>query len=160
MRNESVWKNFPENLHGRVAPNIIVCDHSLYENAAQWARWFSSFKYCQVFLAHLIHLLAWCCSGRLLPLGLRQKEGIQNTSYPYWLLKTVNLRVYSRDIWRNAAVRDDTLSILTAGVCWMTWWSPAKCCIQTVINLKYHKHRMYVPVLIKIFCFPFRCYFI
>lgn len=48
-------------------------------------------------------------------------------------LKTANLWVYSRDLWKNYTPWYSFLFILGAIVCWMTWWSPTKCHIHTVI---------------------------
>jgi len=47
-------------------------------------------------------------------------------------------------------------SFMSAGVYWMTWWSPTRCHIQTVmINMKSHRHGMYLllPVALRPFQF-------
>jgi hypothetical protein len=34
---------------------------------------------------------------------------------------------------------EDIFSIMTAGVCWMTWWSPTECYIHTkIINMNWY----------------------
>ena len=101
---------------------------------------------------HLPRPLAWSCSTRLLPLGLRQKQGIRNISCQYWWFKTANSGVYSRDLSGNATAGYDKLSMATAGVYWTSWWSFTKCHIKTLmISMNYHGHILYLLVLIIFF---------
>jgi hypothetical protein len=110
---------------------------------------------------HLARPLAWPCSNRLLPLGLHYKQVIRNTSCQYWWPKTMNSGVYSKNPQRNATMCYDSLFIATAGVYWMTWWSPLKCHIQTITTeMNSQGHRTHPIGLIKFFHFSLKCYFI
>ena len=55
----------------------------------------------------------------------------------------------------------DSVSIVTAGVYWTTWWSPKKYHIQTImIQMNSHGHGIYLLVLINFFQSALKCYFI
>jgi hypothetical protein len=59
--------------------------------------------------------------------------------------------VYSREPQGNATCYD-SLSIVTAGAYWMTWWSTTICHIQRVmIQMIPHGHGMHSILLIKFF---------
>ena len=104
---------------------------------------------------------AWPCSNRLLPLELCYKQVTRNMSCQYWWLKTLNSGMYSKNPQGNATTWYDSLSITTAGVYWMTWWSTSKCHIQTIMTeMNSHGHGKHPIVLIKCFHFSLKCFFI
>jgi hypothetical protein len=76
------------------------------------------------------HLLTWSFSTRLLSLGLRQKQNVQDMSCQYWWLETANSGVHSRNTSWNPMCYGN-YAVSTAGVCW-TKRSPWWCHIQTV----------------------------
>ena len=95
-----------------------------------------------------------------IPLGLCHKQSIWKRSYKYLWLKTVNLGMFSKALQENATTCFDILSIATAGVYWMTWWSPTKCHIQTVmINMNAHENGIFLSVLIKCLHSSLKCFF-
>jgi len=78
-------------------------------------------------------------------------------SYQFWWLKTANSEMYARNPPKTAVTCYDIPSTAIAGLYWMTWWSPAKCHIQTVIiNMNSHGHvsanvNKLFPLCLKIF---------
>jgi uncharacterized protein with PQ loop repeat len=68
--------------------------------------------------------------------------------------------VYSRDPYKNATC-NNVFSITTSGAYWTTWCSPTKFHIQAIlINTVSHGQETYLPVLIIVFNFVLKCYFI
>jgi len=55
----------------------------------------------------------------------------------------------------------DSLFIATAAVYCMTWWSPSKCHIQTIMTeMNSHGHWMYPIVLMKFFHIYLKSHFV
>ena len=131
----TVWNNCSRSRYFHASP----------QDSISWPTHFS-------FRRHFLTLpLAWPCNTKLLPLGLRYKQSMRNTSCQYCWLKTANSGVYSRDPQGKATTYYDSLSIATAGVYWTTWWSPTKWHIQTIMTeMNFHGHGIYPIVLVNI----------
>jgi hypothetical protein len=165
-RNEFAWKQCPENLHGNLCCMSSCTKHHCAWQQSVWkCRLVGKLVFKLQMLSDVIGApdppLTWSCRITLLPLALHQKQVAWNMSCQYWLLETVNVSVCTRELQRNATMSYNTLPITTAGLYWVTWWSPTQFHIQTVmINMNSHAYQMYLPVLITFFHFSLKFYFI